>query len=164
MVKTATSPSVTIYMPMARELLPGMGEQTLKDEVKKMGGALNKPVLLLSNTSEDTKITRSNGKIKKATILIHREQLLEDVLSQLDCSKMLQCASIDNKVLIWFYLFLYIVCHHNPDDITTIVQHVDVPPVPLHPPKFLPLLAVPNQTTGILDDSVTASSVGGQLF
>ena len=37
MVKTATSPSVAIYMPMARELLPGMGEQTLKDEVKKMG-------------------------------------------------------------------------------------------------------------------------------
>jgi len=47
-------------MPMARELLPGMGEQTLKDEVKKMGGALNKPVLFLSNTSEETKITRSN--------------------------------------------------------------------------------------------------------
>ena len=77
---------------MARELLPGMGEQTLKDEVKKMGGALNKPVLFLSNTSEETKITRSNGKMKKATILIHREQLPEDVLSQLDCSKMLQCA------------------------------------------------------------------------
>ena len=92
MVKTATSPSVAIYMPMARELLPGMGEQTLKDEVKKMGGALNKPVLFLSNTSEETKITRSNGKMKKATILIHREQLPEDVLSQLDCSKMLQCA------------------------------------------------------------------------
>lgn len=92
MVKTATSPSVAIYMPMARELLPGIGEQTLKDEVKKMGGALNKPVLFLSNTSEETKITRSNGKMKKATILIHREQLPEDVLSQLDCSKMLQCA------------------------------------------------------------------------
>ena len=30
--------------------------------------------------------------MKKATILIHREQLPEDVLSQLDCSKMLQCA------------------------------------------------------------------------
>jgi len=29
-----TSPSVAIDMPMARELLPGMGEQTLKDEVK----------------------------------------------------------------------------------------------------------------------------------
>ena len=63
------------------------------------------------------------------------------------------------KVLIWFYLFLYIICHHNPDDTTTIVQHVDVPPVPLHPPKFLPLLAVPDQTTGnISDDSVTAYS------
>lgn len=74
--------------------------------------------------------------------------------------------AIDKKVLIWFYLFLYIVCHHNPDDTTTIVQHVNVPPVPLHPPKFLPLLAVPDQTTGsnISDDSVTASSVGGQLF
>ena len=83
--------SVAIYMPMARELLPGMGEQTLKDEVK-MGGALNKPVLFISNTSEETKITRLNGKMKKATILIYREQLPEDVLSQLDCSKMLQCA------------------------------------------------------------------------
>ena len=73
--------------------------------------------------------------------------------------------AIDKKVLIWFYLFLYIVCHHNPDNTTTIVQLVDVPPVPLHQPNFLPLLAVPNQTTGnILDDSVTASSVGGQLF
>ena len=92
MVKTATSPSVAICMPMARELLPGMGEQTLKDEVKKMGGALNKPVLFLSNTSKETKITRLNGKMKKATILIYREQLPEDVLSQLDCSKMLQCA------------------------------------------------------------------------
>ena len=73
--------------------------------------------------------------------------------------------AIDKKKgLIWFYLFLYIVCHHNPDT-TTIVQHVDVPPLPLHPPKFLPLLAVPDQTTvNISDDSLSASSVGGQLF
>ena len=89
MVRTATSPSVAIYMPMAREPLPGIEEQTLKDEVKKMGGALNKPVLFLSNTSEETKITRTNGKMKKATILIHREKLPEDVLSQLDRSKLL---------------------------------------------------------------------------
>jgi len=74
--------------------------------------------------------------------------------------------AIDKKKgLIWFYLFLYIVCHHNLDDTTTIVQHVDVPPLPLHPPKFLPLLAVPGQTTvNISDDSLSASSVGGQLF
>jgi len=72
--------------------------------------------------------------------------------------------AIDKKSLIWFYL-LYIVCHHNPDDTTTIMQHVDVPPVPLHPPKFLPLLAVPDQTTvNISDVSLSASSVGGQLF
>jgi len=70
--------------------------------------------------------------------------------------------AIDKKSLIWFYL-LYIVCHHNPDDTTTIMQHVDVPPVPLHPPKFLPLLAVPDQITVVSDD-LSASSGGGQLF
>lgn len=91
MVKT-NPPSVAIYMPMARELLPELAEQLLKEEVKKMGGLLNKPVQFLSNTSEDTRINNANGKIKKATILIHREKLPETVLQQLDISKLLlQC-------------------------------------------------------------------------
>jgi len=85
-------------------------------------------VLFLCNTSEETKITRSNGKMK-ATILINRKQLQKMSWVNLNAVSCCNVHAIDKKVdfyflsrVIWIYLFLYIVFHHNPDDTTIVVM------------------------------------------